>query len=133
MEGLCYIAEHSSGTTLNNLWRRHLPGVRLCSFFFLFFGPRRLIRVRWRPRLRRSRYSRAATDRAPNQLVHPGEYGDRTPLARWRGSVGPPVVVGSTLSDSQPHDALTIVSWNTAVGAADIVGFVRSLPNPRGR
>ena len=42
------------------------------------------------------------------------------------------MVVGSTLSDSQPHDALTIVSWNTAVGAADIVGFVRSLPNPRG-
>jgi endonuclease/exonuclease/phosphatase family metal-dependent hydrolase len=35
------------------------------------------------------------------------------------------------LAAPHPHDALTIVSWNTAVGAADIVGFVRSLPNPR--
>ena len=62
----------------------------------------------------------------------PANAADRTPLGRWRVSVGPPVVVGGTSSDLQAHDALTIVSWNTAVGAADIVGFVRSLPNPRG-
>jgi len=30
--------------------------------------------------------------------------------------------------DTRPHDAITIVSWNTAVGGADVVGFVRSLP-----
>ena len=30
--------------------------------------------------------------------------------------------------DTHPHDAITIVSWNTAVGDADVVKFVRSLP-----
>jgi endonuclease/exonuclease/phosphatase family metal-dependent hydrolase len=62
----------------------------------------------------------------------PADAADRTPMARWRMSVGPPLVVGQPFSDPQAHDALTIVSWNTAVGAADIVGFVRSLPNPGG-
>jgi endonuclease/exonuclease/phosphatase family metal-dependent hydrolase len=30
--------------------------------------------------------------------------------------------------DPRSHDAITIVNWNVAVGAADVVGFVRSLP-----
>ena len=34
--------------------------------------------------------------------------------------------------DAQRHDAITIVSWNTKVGAADIVGFVRTLPESPG-
>jgi endonuclease/exonuclease/phosphatase family metal-dependent hydrolase len=57
---------------------------------------------------------------------------DGTALARWRMSVGPPVFLQPTPADARPHDAITIVSWNTAVGAADIVGFVQALPNPRG-
>jgi endonuclease/exonuclease/phosphatase family metal-dependent hydrolase len=47
-------------------------------------------------------------------------------------SVGPPVFLQPASADERPHDAITIVSWNTAVGAADIVGFVQALPNPRG-
>jgi endonuclease/exonuclease/phosphatase family metal-dependent hydrolase len=51
--------------------------------------------------------------------------GDNALLTRWRKSVGPPVVVPASFDD-EAHDALTIVSWNTAVGDADIVGFVRA-------
>jgi endonuclease/exonuclease/phosphatase family metal-dependent hydrolase len=57
----------------------------------------------------------------------PNDLGDRASLTRWRGSVGPPVTVPAA-ADNRPHDALTIVSWNTAVGDADVVRFVRSLP-----
>jgi len=52
---------------------------------------------------------------------------DQESLARWRESVGPPVTPQS-FDDREPHDAITLVSWNTAVGDADIVKFVRSLP-----
>jgi endonuclease/exonuclease/phosphatase family metal-dependent hydrolase len=45
-------------------------------------------------------------------------------------SVGPPIIPQAASADPGPLDALTIVSWNTAVGAADIVGFVRALPAP---
>jgi endonuclease/exonuclease/phosphatase family metal-dependent hydrolase len=54
---------------------------------------------------------------------------DRQSLDRWRQSVGPPVTPQLAL-DADAHDALTIVSWNTAVGAADVATFVRSLPDP---
>jgi endonuclease/exonuclease/phosphatase family metal-dependent hydrolase len=54
---------------------------------------------------------------------------DDASLARWRMSVGPPVVTQPAAPDANPHDAIMIVSWNTAVGAADVVGFVRSLPD----
>jgi endonuclease/exonuclease/phosphatase family metal-dependent hydrolase len=62
----------------------------------------------------------------------PANSEDRGPLARWRMSVGPPILVQPAAPDRQRHDTLTIVSWNTAVGGADIVGFVRTLPDPRG-
>jgi endonuclease/exonuclease/phosphatase family metal-dependent hydrolase len=52
---------------------------------------------------------------------------DQESLARWRESVGPPVTP-QLFDDGEPHDAITLVSWNTAVGDADIVKFVRSLP-----
>ena len=54
---------------------------------------------------------------------------DASSNARWRMSVGPPVIPQAAPADPSPHDAITIVSWNTAVGAADIVGFVRGLPD----
>ena len=56
--------------------------------------------------------------------------GDNLSLSRWRKSVGPPVIPSAS-SDAEAHDALTVVSWNTAVGEADIVGFVRSQSDPR--
>lgn len=52
---------------------------------------------------------------------------DEESLARWRKSVGPPVTP-EAFDDLRPHDSITLVSWNTAVGDADIIGFVRSLP-----
>ena len=56
--------------------------------------------------------------------------GDNVSLDRWRKSVGPPVLpVVSTVSAAQ--DAVTIVSWNTAVGDADIVRFVRTQADPQ--
>jgi endonuclease/exonuclease/phosphatase family metal-dependent hydrolase len=51
---------------------------------------------------------------------------DTHSLDRWRRSVGPPVTPVVSV-DGDPHDAITIVSWNTAVGAADVVSFVRSI------
>ena len=57
----------------------------------------------------------------------PDDVGDTASLTRWRGSVGPPVT-SQVAADNHPYDAITIVSWNTAVGEADVVRFVRSLP-----
>ncbi len=57
----------------------------------------------------------------------PNDREDSVSLTRWRGSVGAPVT-SPAAPDDRPHDALTIVSWNTAVGDADVVSFVRSLP-----
>ncbi len=53
-------------------------------------------------------------------------HSDEETLTRWRRSVGPPVASQAT-ADQQPHDTVRLVSWNTAVGDADIVGFVRSV------
>lgn len=61
----------------------------------------------------------------------PDDHEDADSLTRWRRSVGPPVAQQAAI-DTQRHDAIDIVSWNTAVGAADVVGFVRRLP-PTGR
>ena len=70
--------------------------------------------------------------RAPDASVAvawfaPVVHRDEESLARWRKSVGPPVTP-EAFDDPQPHDSITLVSWNTAVGEADIVRFVRSLP-----
>ena len=50
---------------------------------------------------------------------------DGLSLNRWRKSVGPPVIP-SEVFEHDPQDVVTVVSWNTAVGDADIVSFVRS-------
>lgn len=50
---------------------------------------------------------------------------DGVSLNRWRKSVGPPVIPSSVL-EIGGHDRVTVISWNTAVGDADIVKFVRS-------
>ena len=51
---------------------------------------------------------------------------DNVTLSRWSKSVGPPILPMPAPTDDRPHDAVTVVSWNTAVGEADIVGFVES-------
>ena len=47
-------------------------------------------------------------------------------LERWRAAVGSPLVI-----DAQPHatpsDSLTVVSWNIALGAGEVVPLVREL------
>jgi endonuclease/exonuclease/phosphatase family metal-dependent hydrolase len=59
----------------------------------------------------------------------PAAASDAASNASWRMSVGPPVIPTAAPADTNLHDALTIVSWNTAVGDADVVGFVRALPD----
>jgi len=51
--------------------------------------------------------------------------GDEALLSPWRKSVGPPLLPSPSI-DGDAHDALSIVSWNTAVGEADIVRFART-------
>jgi endonuclease/exonuclease/phosphatase family metal-dependent hydrolase len=53
---------------------------------------------------------------------------DRASLDRWRRAVGPPVIaMTSRPYADRPVEKLIVVSWNTAVGSADVVRFVRSL------
>jgi endonuclease/exonuclease/phosphatase family metal-dependent hydrolase len=119
---------------LNTLWRRRLPDGRVWSFFFLLL-------VAGASHGCVTGHALVARDTAeldapgvPPQIgwFTPAAADDGTSLARWRMSVGPPVFLQPAPTDARPHDAITIVSWNTAVGAADIVGFVQTLPNPRG-
>jgi endonuclease/exonuclease/phosphatase family metal-dependent hydrolase len=62
------------------------------------------------------------------QWFGPPAAGDENQLSRWRPSVGPPVVRLNDVYTAEPLDDITIVSWNTAVGEADVVRFVRTLP-----
>jgi endonuclease/exonuclease/phosphatase family metal-dependent hydrolase len=52
--------------------------------------------------------------------------------ARWRAGVGPPLLQLPCREIPATADAMTFVTWNTHVGAGDIVGLVKSLPNPDG-
>lgn len=51
---------------------------------------------------------------------------DSARLARWRASVGPPVVTHHE-SRAASADEVILVSWNTALGAGDVRGMVRAL------
>jgi endonuclease/exonuclease/phosphatase family metal-dependent hydrolase len=57
----------------------------------------------------------------------PAVESDRTALARWRASVGPPVVRHASSAVHSSADGITVASWNTALGGGDIVGFVKRL------
>jgi endonuclease/exonuclease/phosphatase family metal-dependent hydrolase len=52
-------------------------------------------------------------------------------LQRWRGAVGPPLVLPAFQDWTSPADELTIVSWNTALGAGDVPRFAATLPPGR--
>jgi endonuclease/exonuclease/phosphatase family metal-dependent hydrolase len=61
----------------------------------------------------------------------PAVESDRASLARWRASVGPPLVRASPSASPSPADTITVVSWNTALGAGDVVKFVTELQRER--
>ncbi len=64
----------------------------------------------------------------PLSWFEPSLASDRASLDRWRRAVGPPVFVARGGPEScRSISELTVVSWNTAVGDADVVGFVREL------
>jgi len=52
---------------------------------------------------------------------------DVSTLERWRASVGPPVVISSSPDRTRPTASLLLVSWNTALGAGDVVRLVTDL------
>ena len=64
------------------------------------------------------------------QWFGPNDATDEAPLARWRSAVGPPVLQQGENPSDTPADDLTVVSWNTAVGAGDVRRFVAGLRRP---
>jgi endonuclease/exonuclease/phosphatase family metal-dependent hydrolase len=62
----------------------------------------------------------------------PAAASDLASLALWRDAVGPAVVHAPIAPRSSTADTVTIVGWNTKLGAADVAGFVKTLPNPGG-
>lgn len=52
---------------------------------------------------------------------------DAARLAPWRSAVGSPLVVRQAATARVHTDALTLVSWNVALDAGDVVGLVREL------
>jgi endonuclease/exonuclease/phosphatase family metal-dependent hydrolase len=69
----------------------------------------------------------ASTVATPIAWYSPAVSDDRDALSRWRACVGPPVVRSAPFSLAPSADEITIVSWNTALGAGDIEEFVREL------
>ena len=51
---------------------------------------------------------------------------DAAVLSRWRAGVGSPLVIDAATT-APVSDALTVVSWNIALGAGDVVPLVREL------
>jgi endonuclease/exonuclease/phosphatase family metal-dependent hydrolase len=119
---------------LNNQWRRRLSGGRgWSSFFLLLVAGVSHACVAGHVLVQRDTAELGLPGMPPQiSWFTSAVPDDSASLARWRMSVGPPVFVQPAPTDGAPHDAITIVSWNTAVGDADIVGFVQALPNPRG-
>ena len=64
----------------------------------------------------------------PVQWFSPTDAKDETLLARWRSGVGPPLIQEGRNRFATPADELTVVTWNTAVGAGDLRQFVAGLP-----
>jgi endonuclease/exonuclease/phosphatase family metal-dependent hydrolase len=55
---------------------------------------------------------------------------DLRSLDRWRRSVGPALVVNASATADRPVRQMLVVSWNTAVGSADVLALLQEL---RGR
>lgn len=56
---------------------------------------------------------------------------DSHTLARWRAGVGPPILPTTASAVPTRVDEITVVSWNTALGQADVSAMVRTLPRNR--
>jgi endonuclease/exonuclease/phosphatase family metal-dependent hydrolase len=52
---------------------------------------------------------------------------DRARLDAWCETVGPPIVYSGSISTPPRADRVAVVSWNTHVGAGDVVELVRRL------
>ena len=63
---------------------------------------------------------------APVRWFTPGDTADAKTLDNWRMSVGPPVIIAAGQAPATV-DSLTVVSWNTALGAGDVEDLVRRL------
>src|SRR5688572_518581 len=63
----------------------------------------------------------------PIAWFSPAAAADLHTLERWRASVGPPVMVAGPLDQRHATNSLLLVSWNTALGAGDVVGLVADL------
>ncbi len=70
----------------------------------------------------------AAAEGAAIGWFRPSNTADEASLSRWRRSVGPPVIRSLVLDDDSPVDRINVISWNTAVGEADVVRFAETLP-----
>jgi endonuclease/exonuclease/phosphatase family metal-dependent hydrolase len=60
----------------------------------------------------------------------PADTGDSRVLEQWRTSVGPPVFAAAH-GPLGTAEALTVVSWNTALGAGDVETLVRDMVRER--
>jgi endonuclease/exonuclease/phosphatase family metal-dependent hydrolase len=118
---------------LNILSRRILPGARRYFLLFLLLvvgasqGCAASHALDSRETAELGQFSAA-----PIRWFAPALGRDSAPLSRWRKSVGPPMMLDAATPGPRGYDSLTIVSWNTAVGEADVVGFVRTLQEPHG-
>lgn len=116
---------------MKNVLRRPLSRVRRYSLFFLFSVAAASQGCAAGYALVSADTAELGVSRAPIAWFAPLSHTDRMTLAHWRTSVGPPAFIGPSHVDARAHDAITVVSWNTAVGAADIVALVHQLPAPR--
>ena len=57
---------------------------------------------------------------------------DRRTLDRWREAVGPVFIATAPAAVAQPVRQLIVASWNTAVGAGDVMAFLRDLRDRQG-
>lgn len=71
---------------------------------------------------------RVAPDQPRITWFNPVAAGDRASLLKWRDGVGPPFVQDAASANPTTSDTITIVSWNIANGAADVMALARTLP-----
>jgi endonuclease/exonuclease/phosphatase family metal-dependent hydrolase len=71
---------------------------------------------------------RTAVDGPHITWFSPAVESDRESLRTWHDGVGPPLVQDAASANPTFSDTITIVSWNIANGAADVMALARMLP-----
>jgi endonuclease/exonuclease/phosphatase family metal-dependent hydrolase len=102
----------------------------ICRFLFSLCGAALLIGCSGSHALARLEPGEYRTDGAI-VWFSPTVPDDRATLARWRASVGPPWVRSAPSAFGTPVDEITVVSWNTALGAADVRKFLETFEPAR--